>query len=149
MKTLLNAIRTELVASLTYIRSGDIFVTEDVSVIPRALGSPGIGIKDGPIRRMELSCSMWEVTREAHLAIYVTIIKPGASVTGDEAAGKKGVLDISEDIHGALNENLLNIDGYIQAFSPDENESELFGDDSNAWQRKIITYRYISQESMP
>jgi len=146
MKELLNAIKAQLQTDLTYIRDRDIYVTPHENYIPHAIKSACVGIKDGGITRTELPGGMWEVTLVTKLIVYVQLAKEEASVMGDSAAGKKGVLDIVDDIHISLDENLLGITGMIEAFSPSENESEMFGDEKEALQRKIVTYQYVKEE---
>lgn len=146
MKELLSAIISQLQTALTYIRDGDIYVTPHENYIPNAVRPPCVGLKDGGITRTELSGGMWEVALMAKLIVYVQLAKDEASVMGDSATGKKGVLDIVDDIHVSLDENLLDIEGMQEAFSSSENESEMFGDEKEALQRKIITYQYVKEE---
>lgn len=147
MKTLITNIKTKIQADIDYVRDSDVFVTEDADAIPQAVKFPAIGIKDGPVTRTELAGGMWEVTLEVKVIAWVQLSKPAAAVMGD--GGNKGVLDMAADINASLDENLLAIAGMQSAFSPAETESELFGDEKEALQRKIITYRYMKEEDRP
>ena len=146
MKELLSAIKTQLQTDLTYIRDRDIYVTPHENYIPNAVKLPCVGIKDGGISRTELPGGMWEVALSVKLIAYVQLAKEEASIMGDTASSKKGVLDIVDDIHLSLDEDLLGISGMIEAYSPAEAESEMFGDDDDAVQRKIVTYQYVKEE---
>lgn len=146
MKDLLLAIQAELRRELTYIRDGDIFITPHLNYIPHVFKNAFVGIKDGRVTREELSGSMWRVTMRVKIASYVQLQKEEASIVGDEASGIKGVLEIPDDINAALDENLLGIDGMIEAYcSPVEEESETFGDEKEGLQRKIISVEYVKE----
>ena len=149
MKNLLNAIKTQLQTDLTYIRDGDIYVTEDENLIPESARFPALGIKDGPVTRIELPSEMQEVTLTVILTPFVQLDKPEAAIMGDSHTGKKGVLDITGDIHRSLDENLLGITGMQTAFSPREEGSELFGDEKEVIQKKTIIYQYVKEEERP
>ena len=146
MKELLLAIQTQLQTDLTNIRDGDIFITLHENYIPAHVRPPCIGIKDGDIIRIELAGGMWEVTMEVMIIPYVQLAKDEASIIGDSSTGKKGVLDVVDDIHVSLDENLLGITGMQAAFSPSESKSEYFGDEKESLQRKIVRYQYIKEE---
>lgn len=149
MKDLLAAIKTKLQTGLTYIRDRDINIVPHTNYIPNAIKTYGIGIKDGKITRKEQAGGMIEITLEVKLAVYVQLAKDEASIMGDTSTSKKGLLEVSDDIHSSLDENMLSITGMQEAFSPSETESELFGDDRETLQRKIITYRYVKEEERP
>lgn len=149
MKELLNTVRSQLQDDLNYVRDNDVFVTEDEHLLPETVRFPAVGLKDGPISRRELPGGMWEVTMSVDLLVYVQLMKDGATVMGDAAAGKKGVLEIEDDVHVSLDENLLSITGMQSAFSPNSGPSELFGEENEAVQRKKITYRYVKEEVRP
>lgn len=148
MKALLQAVQTQLRADLTYIRDGDIFITPHENYIPRNVRPPCVGVKDGRIARMELPSGMWAVKAQVVLAVYVMLAKDEASVIGDAASGRKGILEIADDIHASLDENLLSISGVISAFSPAESPSTLFGTGPYL-QQKLITYEYEMEEARP
>jgi len=149
MRELLAAVKTQLQTGLDYVRDRDVNVVPSEGFIPAGVRFPCVGLKDGGLTRTELAGGMWEVVLTVKLVVYVQLLKEEASIMGDSAAGRKGVLEIAEDIHAALDENLLGINGMIEAFSPNEGESELFGDDSELLQRKVITYQYVKQEDRP
>ena len=146
MRTLLIGIKNQLQADLDYVRNDDFFITEDENLVPQTCKFPAVGLKDGPVNRTELSGGMWEVTLSVRVVIYVQLHKKRAAIIGDASADRKGVLEISEDIHDSLDQNLLGIEGMQHAFSPTETESELVGDEKTALQRKIITYQYVKEE---
>jgi len=146
MKELLTAIKTQLRQDLSYVRASDVFITEDENLIPEAVKFPAIGIKDGAIVRRDLAGGMWEITLNVNVVIWVKLLKDEATIMGDDATGKKGVLEIEDDIHESLDENLLDITGMQEAFSPESSASELFGDETEAVQRKVIGYRYVKEE---
>ena len=149
MKALLTAIQTQLQTDLTYIRDSDIYVTPHINFIPPGVSLPCVGIKDGSVVRSELSGGMWEAKLKVRLVVYVQLAKPEATIIGDTATSKKGVLEIVDDIHASLDENLLGITGIIAAFSPSESESEMFGDENENLQRKITDYEYEKEETRP
>jgi len=146
MKALLTAIKARLQQDLSYVRASDVFITEDEHMIPEAVKFPAIGIKDGVIVRRELAGGMLEITLNVNVVIWVKLLKDEATIMGDAATGKKGVLEIEDDIHEALDENLLDITGMQEAFSPEPSASELFGDETEAVQRKVVGYRYVKEE---
>jgi hypothetical protein len=149
LKDLLTAIQTQLRTDLTYIRDSDIYIAPHENYIPGQVRPPCVGIKDGAIVRKELVSSMLEVTLNVTIVIMVQLAKDEASIIGDAATGKKGVLEIADDIHTALDENLLDIDNMQEAYSPSEEASVLFGDEKEALQRKLITYQYIREGLRP
>ncbi len=149
MKALLTAIQTQLQTDLTYIRDSDIYIAPHENYIPSQVRPPCVGIKDGRIDRKELASGMLEVTLNVTIVIMVQLAKDEASIMGDTATSKKGVLEISDDIQEALDENLLDIDGMQEAYSPSEEGSVLFGDEKEALQRKLITYQYIREGLRP
>lgn len=149
MRALLNTIKQTLQSGLSDIRDVDIYITPDINYIPGSVRVPCIGIKDGSIRRTEIPCGMFEKTLHADIVIYVQILKDEAGIVGIEATGQKGILEIADDVHEILDENLLSIDGMIAAYSPFEEPLEMFGDKRNAVLRKVITYEYVKEEVRP
>lgn len=149
MRELLLAIQEQLRTDLTYIRNENIYITPHLNYIPNHVRPPCVGIKDGGITRTELSSGMWEVTMRVSLVTYVQLMKEEASIIGDSAANEKGVLEIVADINKSLDENLLNITGMIEAFSPSEPESQLFGNEEEGLQQKKNEFQYVKQETRP
>jgi len=150
MKELLNAIKSQLRTDLTYVRDSDIFITEAENLIPDSIRFPAVGIKDGPVARKELAGGMMEYTMNPKIIPYVQLTKPEAAIMGDTSTDSKGILDMEDDIHSSLDENLLNISGMQHAASaPISPESETFGDETEVIQRKVISYTYIKEESRP
>lgn len=146
MKALIEAIRARLQSGLGYVRAADVFVTEDDNLIPEAVKFPAVGLKDGAIARTELAGGWWRVNPAVRLVVWVQLQKTEAGVMGDDASGQKGVLEIADDIHALLDQNLLGIEGMQGAFSPSEGESQFVGDEQLVLQRKVIEYRYELEE---
>ena len=151
MKALMSAIREALQTELDYIRPGDFFIAPHEDFIPRDVKFPAVGIKDGQIIRSEGLDSSMEYTMEVTLIAWVAIHKPEASIMGDgeDESAVKGVLDVADDIHDCLDENMLGIEGLIEAFSPSEAGSETMGADNQFLQKKKIVYRYLIQGDRP
>jgi len=150
LKELLTAIQTQLRTEKTYIRDSDIYITPHENYIPSQVRPPCVGIKDGAIARRELAGGMMEYTLNVTIIVFVQLHKSAAAIMGDAAAGKKGVLEIADDIHVSLDENLLDITGMQEAVSgATEAGSELFGDEKEALQRKMINYQYVKEEERP
>lgn len=142
MKELLTAVQNEIRTHLPYVRDSDVKIVPHVNYIPYGARFPFIGLKDGPVKREELPGGGFRFFKRVHIVVYVKLLKGEASVMGDEPTGQKGVLDIPDDLHDVLNDNFLGLDGMHEAFCPDEKESEMFGNDKEGLQRKIITYAY-------
>lgn len=151
MRELLNAIKSALQAAetLSYVRDVDIYITPHLNYIPAGVQFPAIGIKDENIARAELASEQMEYMLRARLVVYVDLAKAEASVTGDAATEEKGVLQIEEDLLSVLDENLLGTTGMISALSPSSSGSELFGDESETLQRKIIDLEYVKEGERP
>ena len=150
MKELLTAIKTQLQADLTYARDSDVFVTEDENLIPAQAKFPAVGLKDGPVTHRELAGGMIELKMVVKVIVYVQLSKPEAAMMGDAATGQKGVLDMEADVHTSLDENLFGITGMQAAVrTPVSPESELFGDENEAVQRKALTYEYTKEIARP
>ena len=150
MKALLTAIKAQLQTDLTYVRDQDVVVVEDDYLIPKAVKSPAVGLKDGPVIRKELLSGMMEYTMTVKIILYVQLLKDEAVIMGDGSL--KGILDMEADVHESLDENLLGITGMQSALAlPNQPESELFGDEESgrAWQRKVVSYEYIKEEERP
>ena len=150
MKELLTAIKAQLQADLTYVRDSDVFVTEDENLIPDAVKFPAVGLKDGPVRRIEMIGGMMEYRMTVKIIALVQLTKPEAAIMGDASTGRKGILDLEADIHTSLDENLLSIEGMISAVAlPNQGESEVFGDEVEVIQRKIVGYEYVKETARP
>ena len=149
MKDLLTAIQTQLRTDLTYIRDDDIYITPHENYIPAQVRFPCVGIKDGAVARTELTRGeAVESDRAVSIIAYVNLAKPEAAVMGDTATGKKGVLDIINDIHDSLHANKLSLTGMSHAFCPGETGSELFGDENEYIQKKAVRYEYTQEETI-
>ena len=141
MKALLQAVKAELQAGMTGLRTIDIFITPHTNLIPAGTQFPAIGIKDGSIKRAELmGGDSLDKEIKVILIPYVKVYPGEKSIIGSGVF--KGILDVVEDIHEILDDNLLGIAGMEAAFCGDENESEMFGNPEDGLQRKIINYTY-------
>jgi len=150
MKELLGAIKSQLQTDLTYVRDSDIFVTEDENMIPNAVKFPAVGIKDGPVQRIEMIDGMMEYCMTVKIVALTQLTKPEAAIMGDTSTSQKGILDLEADIHTSLDENLLFITGMISAVAlANQPESEVFGDETEVIQRKIIGYEYVKETERP
>ena len=150
MKELLTAIKSQLQADLGYVRAPDVFITEDENLIPAAIKFPAVGIKDGPAQRIEMIGGMMEYLMTVKIVALVQLTKPEAAIMGDSVTHKKGILDMEKDIHESLDENLLSITGMTSAVAAaNQAESEVFGDEVEVIQRKIIGYEYVKETERP
>jgi len=143
MKSLLTAVKTQIKEEISYIRSSDIFVTEDERLIPEAVKFPAVGLKDGEILYTVVSQGACEQTELSVIIIaYTELRKPEASIMGDESTGQKGVLDIIADVKTALRDELLSGQA-DEVWLVSETASELLADENLAIQMKTITLRYV------
>ena len=141
MKDLLTSVKAQLKTDLTYVRDGDIFVTEDENMIPDHVKFPAVGLKDGNID-YEIETSDQETdTLYITIIAYVELRKPEAAIMGDAATGKKGVLDIVVDIKAALNNERFS-GVYESAIPVSSAASGLLVDEKTAIQKKSITMKY-------
>ena len=141
MKSLLNAIKSELQTDLTYVRDSDIYVTEDEDLIPSSVKFPAVGLKDGDITYAIETANQESDELLVDIIAYEQLSKTEASIMGDAATGKKGVLDIIADVKTSLTSNMLN--GIVDVAVPvSEGGSEFIGDENEAIQKKRLTMRY-------
>ena len=142
MKNLLTAIKTQLQTKLTYVRNGDIFVTPAENYLPAHVKFPCVGIKDGAIEREIVEFSgVTEERLRVLLAVFVRVLKEEDSIIG--SAADKGILDMTDDIRTALDDNLLAQANMISNFCAEERASEMFSDDKELIQQKVIVYEYV------
>ena len=142
MKTLLSAIKSQLQTDLTYVRDADIFVTEDERLIPSHVKFPAVGIKDGMVGYTRATKDQEDQELQVKVIAYQELRKPEASIMGDTATSKKGVLDMASDVISSLKNNLLS--GEVDsAFPIGESESELLADEETAIQMKSVTMQYF------
>lgn len=146
MKELLTAIQTQLRTSLTYVRDSDVFITPHENYIPSGVKFPCVGIKDGDVDGTDLMGGCEENKLSVTIIPYVQLAKSEAAVMGDAATGKNGIIEISDDIKTALDGNFLGIAGMQDASCKKSKASEMFGDERDTLQRKIITATYEKQE---
>lgn len=146
MRDLLTAIKAQLQGdqTLSFVRSSDIYITEDENVIPSAIRYPAIAIKDGPVVNMPGTNLEYSQQADVYCIGYVSIKRPEDSIMAD-----RGVLALMELVITSLIQNALSISGVSSVFPPAEGESELFGDESEMLQKKKIVMRYTRQKSLP
>ena len=143
MKALLQKIKETLQENLDYVRDKDIYITPHINLVPPASKYPCIGLKDGRVTRKELAGDMLEITMQVHIVPYVRLIKEDE--TGIQGtAVKKGILDMVQDIHDVLDDNLI-LPEIQAAFCPAERESELFNDGKIVLTRKVLIYEYVKE----
>lgn len=141
------AVQQELRQRLVYMRAGDIFVAPSVYYLPPGAKTPCIGIKDGRPTRRELGGGVVELTLPVHIAMFVRLAKDASrSIIGEESQLHPGILQIEEDVLGALVNNRLNLGGVISALVTSQDESEMFIDASSGGiQRKQVTVTYTKE----
>jgi len=151
MKELIEAIKVQLQgdASLSYISDTDIFITPDPDMIPISAGFPALGLKDGPVDHLVETSENWEVHYQVNIIIYQLLKAGEIPIIGQTMPRIYGVLEIRDNIHNSLNDNLLSITGMELAFPVEETESETIGYEDMILQRKIITYEYQKLEERP
>ncbi len=147
MKTLLTSIQGALKADLSGVRDGDIFISPFSIYLPQAIGSPAIGIKDHGVRRSELAGGMLEVERSVVVTAWVSVIDLKKAITG--SASQTGILDLAGNVDKILDENLLELNGCIEAFCRAQSPSEMVFTESAPWQRMELTYKYLFEEARP
>ena len=142
MKDLLNAIKSALQADLTYVRDSDVYVTEDENLIPEGVKFPAVGLKDGTVGYVyEYQGAGPSADFVVTVIAYVELAKKEASIMGDTATGKKGVLDVIADVATSLGSKLLSGQAN-EARLVAESASELVTDEELAVQKKSVTVRY-------
>jgi len=144
MDEILTAIKTALRAAITTVADANIVVVPHLDHIPNGTSFPCITIKDGEIINAALMGGCKEQALTVHVIPWVTMADDEISLVG--SATVTGLLDLVDDIESALNNNLLDISGLQGAWCDTSAPSELFGDDRESLQRKIITVNYEKQE---
>lgn len=156
MKTLLTDIQTDLknAAGLSYINDANIVIVLDENLIPQTMTFPALGIKDGPITK-ELVASkgtslVYKGLYMIHIIIYVEPTAGETPIIGQASPSIKGVMDIRSDIHTVLHQNLQSYTGVLDAYCPEEGESELISGPDNDFMllKKRLTYQYEAYETI-
>ena len=148
MKELLLAIKMALQDGIDYVQDNDIYIAKHENITPPATKFPCIGIKDGVINKTELPCKIMAYALRVKIVIYVRVLQSEASIVGN-AAGEKGVLEITDDINTVLDENVFSLSKFIFGGVLSEAESEWFGDEIASLQRKILIYEYEKEDERP
>jgi hypothetical protein len=153
MNDTVKAIQGRLQTDITYVRNKDIFITPDDDYVPNEVAYPAIGIKDGPIRKTELMNDQMGYERIVRINLWVDLAKGQASIIGDSAgSGRKGILDMADDVNASLDENTLSLADVISARCENpEPEAELFGEANGTrlLVRKKLTIVYESEGDRP
>lgn len=151
MKDLLEAIKEHLQGddNLDYVRDLDIEIVPHENYISHAFNQYYIGIKDGRITNTETAAGMVETRQQVKISLYVQLAKNEAAIVGDISTSKKGILEFADDVNNALDENLFDIAGMMEAFCPEENESRFFGDEKDTLQQKIMVFEYMKETLRP
>jgi len=134
MKNLLLKIQTEL-RTIDGIRDRDVFLSVDAGIVPEYVKFPCIGIKDGPVERMEVMGEEVELNLRVEIAIYEKLINGDKEVVS--------IMETAEKVHTALTENYL--DGYIKSVSSQQESpiQVLYKGGMDALMlRKTISYEY-------
>ncbi len=141
MKKLLAKAQAVIREKLSYMRGVDVFITPHENFIPRGTKFPAMGIKDGDIKSDTLAGGEQSDKMLAVKYIpYVKMYSGEKSIMGDGSS--KGILDVTQDLHDALDDNFLDIPGMQDVSSGDEKPSESFGTPGDGLQRKIIIFKY-------
>ncbi|MBL4901106.1 MAG: hypothetical protein JKY62_00450 [Desulfocapsa sp.] len=139
MKAEITASKTALQTDLDYIKSRDIYVTEDLRLIRNTGGYPAIGIKDGVTGFANYAADQDDENFSITFAAYVQLLKPEAGVMG--SGSKKGVLDVASDIIASLKNNALG--GLVEtAFPTTQGGSEILSDGNLAILMVPVTMQY-------
>lgn len=148
MKSLLIAIQNTLKSGLDYVRSGDVFIAPHEDFLPESIKFPAVGLKDGAVTRREEPGGMIEESLSVTVTVWAQLRRAAeTSIVGDSA--NKGVLEVAADVTALLDENLLGLDGVIEAFSPSESASAFFMEESGGLQNKKITCHYTRETARP
>lgn len=139
MKALILAVQSALRDALPYIKTRDIYVTEDIHLIRNAGGYPAIAIKDGGRDITPLAGDQDEEILSLTLAVSVQLLKPEAGIMGDNA--NPGALEIADDCINILRDNTLG--GIVDTAAPvSVAPSELLLTDNLALVMVAVTMRY-------
>lgn len=141
MKDVLTAIKAPLQALPFIKRDRDVYVTPATTYIPTGIERPCLGIKDGPVKRIEKSAGVIEYRVQVEIVAFV-------EMTGseDEALLKdnSGLMDIITAVDGALYEESLGIVGFQDAKAISESGSKLFiTQGKRGLIQKSITFEYL------
>lgn len=140
MKALLTAAKTALQTALTYVRNGDVYVTEDLRMIRNYGGYPAVAIKDGGTVFVAESADQRGDTLTLQAAGYVKLHKPEASIMGDDSASEKGLLDIANDIIAALDTSFTGLVDLAEVV--DIGATEPVYNEAQVLQMITVTMRY-------
>lgn len=146
IKDLLEKAKDALISSseLRNVADADIYIAENLDVIPTAATFPCTGVKDGEISRERISHWVHDVHMELHIGLY-QLLKSGEDAMMATDPQTYGLLDLVVDVRSVLDDNYLGIPGVYMQSLPDESEVELLDAGELAVIRKIITYIYTKR----
>jgi hypothetical protein len=138
MLELIKAARTQIRSQIAYVQDANVFVAENLIMIPDGLNFPAIGIKDGDVDHSVAFQDGEEQVLNLTVAVYVQNMKPEENIIGEH-----GVLAMIDDIITALNDNDLDIPGITLAVAKKQAGSKtLFNDRAEMVQMKTVSFRY-------
>lgn len=136
MKTLLTAIKDQLINQLSFVRASDIVITEDAQLLPKGMMFPAVMIKDGEVTNQDETNQTMAQSLQVEITVYARILRAEASIMGDT-----GVLALEQWVIDALRGNDLGL-GFWRAFPIRQLPSMLFGDEQQMVQAKTIIFEY-------
>jgi hypothetical protein len=146
---LLLALQAALADDVDGVRSADVFIAEADNIVPAAVRMPAIGIKDGPIRREELAGGWMRYSLTTKVIVWSQVLQDGKGIALGTSTNPS-IITLARRAVEILDENLLDIDGMISAWSPSETEAQSFATSTGSvYLRKIITMEYIKEALRP
>jgi len=141
MDRLLIAVQAALQAGLSGLRDSDIFIAPHPDYVRPGSRFPAIGIKDGPVERIEDFGGQLTIRRSVHLCLFTQNVKPDGSMLFE-------LIGLVRAVHTVLDASTLDLDRYISAFCKKESESVLLyeNEGAGAYLQKILTYQYEAEE---
>jgi len=142
-KALLLAIKARLIEALAaYVRPSDVFIAPDPGFLPKGYRFPCVGIKDGPVTFAERPSETEERVHQVGLMVWASINKAEATLVGDEAAGFRGILEITGDVIAALRGRQVQAPGFDWGRPVSVNETELAADDAFSASVQAVLYEF-------
>lgn len=135
MEDLMTAVQDRL-REIDGVRYKDVFFSLDPDIIPVSASFPCIGIKDGNVRRHDLTGGVTELEMQVDILVYDRVVR-------DENAVRK-VLGLTRRVHDALDDNLLG--DYVKEVDPgDEGPIRLMYREKSLVLCKTIPYQYARE----
>lgn len=135
--------------SASWMRDESIYVAPGVEYIPRAVRPPCVALSDGDIRNefRAGNGAMVSSLYRVDIAVYSSLMRDEASILG--YLDDRGLIQIVDAVHEALDENLLGISGVAKARCESESGCEMFGEPGEFLVRKIIQYSWTAIRKRP